>query len=213
MTQSNDGDSKKAWNFLKHFRGKNVPINIVSIDPNSNNVEGLTRPVNDLAIFKFIQKYNGLSNLYFMVNTPYRNAPDKKLKKEHVQYINGVWLDADPEESKCYDEERERLFKFADELANDQNPPTYIVDSGNGIQAFWLLEEPEPATKESVILYEAYSRGLAKQHNTDNVQNIDRIMRIPYTWNIPTNKKRELGRLDSGARVSYAASKTGNRYD
>lgn len=213
MIKNNDEKSKKAWSFLKYFRGNDATINIVCIDPLTHHIEGITKPVNDVLIYEFIKRYNGTRNLYFMVNTPYNNAPNKKLQKEDVEFINGVWLDADPDKDKCLDEERERLFKFADKLANEPNPPTYIVDSGGGIQAFWVLQTPVEANAENISLYEGYSRGLVEQYSTDTVQNIDRIMRIPYTLNIPTLLKIKAGRKPAPAKVYYASSKTGHRYD
>lgn len=213
QTPTPEQNNKKAWSFLKCFRSSNAPINLVAIHPVTGKTVGITRPVMDTAIYQFIEKYNGTSNLYFMVNTPFCNAPDKKLKKEHVEFINAVWLDADPAKGKPFDQERERLFTFADQLKEDENAPTYIVDSGGGIQAFWLLKIPVPATPENIILYEAYSRGLAEKHGTDNVQNVDRVMRIPYTWNIPTPKKTKRGRCKSDSKVHHAVSKEGKRYD
>ena len=78
-------NSKKAWSFLKCFRSSNAPINLLAIDPVTEKTTGITRPVTDTAIYQFIEKHNGKSNLYFMVNTPFSDAPDKKLKKENVR--------------------------------------------------------------------------------------------------------------------------------
>ncbi len=223
---NNDSNNKKdlsrrAWSFLKAFRNSpslqsgrtdQALINIVAIDPNSLNVSGITRPVGDESVFKFIERNNGKRNLYFMVNTPADGAPDDKLKKEQVAFINAVWIDADPEKNKSFEDERVRLMLFADRLATSDHPPTYIVDSGGGFQAFWVLEDPVPAHEDTVKLFEGYSRGLADQHGTDRVHNIDRIMRIPCTWNIPTKKKLEQGRTMTLSTIKHAVSKTGVRY-
>lgn len=202
--------SKKAVGFLKAFRVSG-PINIVAIHPTSGAITAITRPVSHPDISVFINRHNGSQNLYFMVNTPKDNASDNKLKKDQVAFINAVWLDADPVKGKPFDEERKRLFDFAASLGQSQNPPTYIIDSGGGIQAFWVLKTPILATPDSVKLYEAYSRGLAEQYGTDKVQNIDRIMRIPCTWNLPTAKKK--GREKSLSKIIYAASREGMRYE
>lgn len=212
-TQEPDRNNKMAWSFLKLFRGSDAPVNLLAIDPHLGSTTAITRPVTDTAIYQFIEKYNGKCNLYFMVNTPKADAPHKKLKKEHVEFINAVWLDADPEKDKPFDQERERLHRFVKQLRDSEHPPTYIIDSGGGFQAFWVLKKPVSATVDNVRLYEAYSRGLAEQHGTDKVHNIDRIMRIPFTWNLPDAKKREQGRKTAFAKVSHAASKEGVRYD
>lgn len=207
---SDDSNNKKAWSFLKTLRDDDQSmINLVAIEPHSLNVTGITRPVGDEDIFKFIENHNGKRNLYFMVNTPFADAPDNKLKKEHVEHINAVWLDADPDKQKDFDEERERLMTLAKELGSGDNPPTFVIDSGGGIQAFWVLKQPIKVTDDSRTLYEAYSRALAEKYNTDKVQNIDRIMRVPYTWNIPTQKKKAAGRTKALSRLA----KTGGRYE
>lgn len=209
---NNESNNKKAWSFLKAFRNSQAPINIVAIDPNSLNVSAITRPVGGESIFKFIERNNGKRNLYFMVNTPADGAPDDKLKKEQVAFINAVWIDADPEKNKSFEDERVRLMLFADRLAEGDHPPTYIVDSGGGFQAFWVLENPVEATEDNVKLCEALSRGLADQYGTDRVHNVDRIMRIPFTWNMPTKKKLEQGRKMTLSTIKHASSRTGVRY-
>lgn len=183
-------NTKKAVAFLKTlFPGKR--INIVAIDPHSQHVTAITRPVDSDAVANFIDRNNGKRNVYYSVNTPTDDAPDNKLKKEHIKEINAVWIDADPAKDKDFKEERKRLHKFAEELAKSDNPPTVITDSGGGIQAFWMLDKPVPVNDDTRAEYEALSRGLAEQYGTDKVQNIDRIMRVPYTFNLPTAKKKD----------------------
>lgn len=213
MPNNDPKNSKKAWGFLKAFFNPDAPVNLIAIDPDSGEILGITRNVLDKRIYQFIERNNGEKNLYFMVNTPCKNAPDNKLKKEHVEFINGVWIDADPVKDNPFDEERIRLKELVEDLKKSTYAPTYIIDSGGGFQAFWLLKKPVQATSENIELYEAYSRGLAAQYNTDNVQNIDRIMRIPYTWNLPTAKKKALKRKKAKANVLYAETRKGIRYD
>lgn len=204
--------SKKAVNFLKRFR-PNGQHNIVAIDPISDDITGITRPIGSDEIARFIEQNNGKRNLYFSVNEPSSNAPDAKLSKSHIAKINAVFLDADPKKDLPFEREKERLAKFATELKTSANPPTYIVDSGGGIQAFWLYATPIDATKENVAKAESLSLGLADQYGTDHVQNVDRIMRIPFTVNVPTEKKRKLGRTTTTAKIIHAESPDGRRYD
>lgn len=188
-------NTKKAITFLKTlFPSKRV--NIVAIDPSSEAVSAITRPVDSEAIANFIEQFNGKRNIYYSVNTPKDNAPDDKLKKIHIKEINAVWLDADPAKDKDFKEERKRLHQFAKDLAASDNPPTVITDSGGGIQAFWMLDKPVPVNDTTKYEYEALSRGLAEQYGTDKVQNIDRIMRVPYTYNLPSAKKKARGQSE-----------------
>ena len=204
-------NTKRAHSYLKSFRGEGH-INVVAIHPQTGKVTGITRPVQDKDVYDFIKKNDGAQNLYYMVNEPSPSAPDNKLKKHHVDKIHAVWIDADPQKNKPFDEERKRLKQFTTDLSNGNNPPTYIIDSGSGIQAFWVFEKPINASSANVKHCEALSRGLSVQYNTDKVQNIDRIMRIPFTQNVPTPKKLKLGRKQSLATITHASSKHGTRY-
>lgn len=200
-------NTKKAIKFLEAFRPEGH-MNIVSIDPNSGNVTGVTRPVGHGDLHDFIQKNNDKRNLYFTVNEPKPDAPDGKLKKEHIDKIHAVWIDADPDKKKDFAQERVRLKKFAGELKDRSEPPTYITDSGGGIQAFWLLNEPIDASHTEDA--EARSRSLSETYETDSVHNVDRLMRIPFTYNMPTAKKK--GRKKALATVLHASSVKGTRY-
>lgn len=211
MAENNEsGNTKKAINFLKHFRpGLH---NIIAIDPVSEGITGITRPIDSPDLLNFIERNNGTRNLYYSVNEPNADAPDDKLKKHHIKKINAVWLDADPKKDLPLERERERLAKFAVDLKTGANPPTYITDSGGGIQAFWLLDAPLDANKDNVIKAESLSRGLAEQYGTDFVHNIDRVMRIPFTVNIPNEKKQKAGRTRAVAKIIHAESPRGKRY-
>jgi len=204
-------NTKKAINFLKQFRN-NATHNIVCIDPVTDEVTGITRPIDSPDLAAFIEKHNGKSNIYYSVNEPEPNAPDDKLKKHNIKKINAVWLDADPKKDQPFDSEKQRLQAFATQLKTSENPPTYITDSGGGIQAFWLFDRPLDATPDNVKMAESLSRGLAEQYGTDYVQNIDRIMRVPFTVNIPNKLKRDKGRTETTAKIIHADSPKGKRY-
>lgn len=205
-------NTKKAHAFLKAFRDNEGYINLVSINPINEEIYGITRLVGHIDLATFIEKHNGKNNLYFMVNSPYKNSVDDKLKKTDVERINAVWIDADPAHDKPLKEERARLTKFAEELKVSEYPPTYIIDSGGGFQAFWVLEKSHDATDDNIKTYESLSRGLSVKYNTDKVQNIDRIMRIPFTLNVPSAKKIKRGRTESPATVFHAKSALGIRH-
>lgn len=211
MPDNSQPDSRKAADFLKHFRCDGLH-NLVAIDPITKKVEGITRPSGHPDLASFIEENNGKHNLYFSVNEPRSNAPDDKLSKRDITKINAVFLDADPHKDLPLERERERLAKFAVDLKTSDNAPTYIVDSGGGIQAFWLFDKSLDATPENVMKAEALGRGLAEQYGTDHVQNIDRIMRIPFTVNIPDERKRKAGRTKALARIIHADSPASRRY-
>jgi hypothetical protein len=213
MAEKKDtSNAEKAVAFLKAFREQGN-INVVAIHPESGEVNGITKPISDPYIEKFIAANEGTCNLYFMVNEPSDHAsPTGKLKKADVAKIHGLWIDADPKKGVPFADEKVRLNHFANQLSEAENPPTYIIDSGGGIQSFWLFDKPIEATEANITHCEALSRGLAHKYDTDKVQNIDRIMRIPYTTNVPTQKKLDQGRTKSLAKVLHAQSPRGYRY-
>jgi hypothetical protein len=80
------------------------------------------------------------------------------------------------------------------------------VDSGGGYQAFWLLEEPfvvdgEPARAEEI---ERFNQQLAALFGGDNCHNIDRVMRLPDTVNLPNKTKRDQGRVEAPTKLVEA---------
>lgn len=209
-------NNEKALGFLKLLRKNGGLINLVAIDPDTKRIEGITREIDHADIKDFIVKHSGHSNLYYTPNLPRSGSPDGKLTKEDIKAPLFVYLDADPKKEAELKAERLRLRDFAETLNRSPNPPTYIIDSGNGIQALWefaelndSLELPaEPGTEVEPLWAEEFGRGLAHTFGTDPVQNVDRLLRLPYTLNIPDAKKRALGRKPALATVTHAAKRS-----
>lgn len=138
-------------------------------------------------------------NLYFSVNQTTR-ALDKKATKADIARVEFLHVDLDPRAGEDLASERERIRKRLNgSLAADGiPPPSFIIDSGGGYQAFWRLAEPieldgDPAKIEDA---ERYNIELARKLGGDATHNIDRIMRLPGggLTNWPTAKKQEKGR-------------------
>ena len=74
--------------------------------------------------------------------------------------------------------------------------PSMIVDSGHGIHAYWLLDEPAGHEVEPVL------KAIAQALGSDSrVAEIARPMRVPGTWNVKdTPVKSELIQHDNGQR-------------
>lgn len=56
--------------------------------------------------------------------------------------------------------------------------PSILVDSGNGLHAYWLLRQPVPFAKASAAM-----RGLHKLIGSDSVHDAPRVLRLPGTYN------------------------------
>ncbi|MBI2240285.1 MAG: AAA family ATPase [Magnetospirillum gryphiswaldense] len=191
--------------FLRDFDPEGR-FNLVAIDPETAFVTGRTfRPKAWDEMRTWVAERNGRQNLYFTVNEPHPTAPDKKLLKDDIATIRAVYVDADPIKDKPFDDERRRLLDLARATQSSPCPPTFVVDSGGGVQFFWRLAEKLPASEHRQWA-EEQGRGLAHAVGGDAVQNIDRIMRLPGTVNIPDAKKRARGRTEAGARLFAASS-------
>jgi len=126
-------------------------------------------------------------NVYFHVNGLHSQARNKKASKNDVKEAFFLHVDIDDLRGL------ERLQSFA-------ATPTVIVFSGGGYHAYWRLANP--ATELERV--EHINRSIARQVGGDNCYNIDRIMRLPGTVNIPNAKKAAAGRKATLAKVVSA---------
>lgn len=146
----------------------------------------------------------------------------KKAAKVDVTQLYGIYCDIDPEPVEGNEdpvahraEERVRLLAKAEAMARDAvAPPTFVVDSGGGIQATWLLDTPVEATPDNIVLLEAHGSGLAQKlreegYCADKVQDVNRLLRLPGSINFPKGKKRLQGQRPALARLLHAG---GRRY-
>lgn len=152
------------------------------------------------ALRTWLAGHCGRQNLYWMVNRA-RTTLTTKAAKTDVEAVEFLHVDLDPVAGRDMTAERQALLSRLEAF----NPPAHaVVDSGGGYQGFWRLEEPiwvggdVPRMEADV---EPYNVQLSTVLGGDNCHNADRIMRIPGTVNIPTDKKRAAGRVETLARV------------
>jgi hypothetical protein len=64
--------------------------------------------------------------------------------------------------------------------------PNIIVDSGNGFHAYWILEDPllDITPEERLRVRQALAGVGVAVRGDKGVHNLDRIMRLPGTWNV-----------------------------
>jgi len=160
-------------------------------------------PSSEDAMYAWINAYNGKHNLYFHVN-PVRTAVNKKAERTDIKAVCYFHVDMDAEGGKDLTAERERLLLQLTKKRPATIPePTVIVSSGGGIQAFWRLQTPIAINGEVGLAEDAkrYNQQLELVFAADNCHNIDRIMRLPGTVNIPDPKKLKKGRVEVLAKV------------
>ncbi len=164
-------------------------------------------PETEEAAQQWIDRYNKERNLYFSVNIPFGNL-DKKATRKDIELVPWLHVDIDARAGEELEAELERILKLLTEDCPVLSP-TFIIYSGGGYQAFWKLTEPIIIKGELAAAEEAarYNKELEIILGGDGCHNIDRIMRLPGTMNIPDKKKRERGRKRTEAEV-YSYDKT-----
>lgn len=142
-------------------------------------------------------------NIYWTVNRV-RNGFDQKPKKSDIVAARYIHVDIDPPRSNEHD------FSVAatiETLENLRCPPTFIINSGNGLQSFWALDG-DCANLDSIERINLQVRGM---FSADSCQNIDRLMRVPGAVNWPSLVKEARGRKP--AMASVIMEHTGQVYE
>jgi hypothetical protein len=198
--------------FLQKLR-PDGPWVLIAIEPDSGDITAITA-MTEAEVDAFIHNHNGRRNIYYSVN-PTRAPLNRKARKTDIAAIEFLIADLDPKENESPDEAKARYrAKLEDE---DEAPAcTAIVDSGNGLQVLWRLSEPIKLAEPEIVINakgasvkvfpketaariadaEARSQALMERlGSVAGTQNIDRILRLPGTINLPNKKKREAGRI------------------
>ena len=163
----------------------------------------------------FCRANNGKKNIYYSVN-PTRTTMTSKAAKTDIASIEFLLADLDPADGESPDAAKVR---FMAALEANGPPPTAIVDSGNGIQMLWRLKEPiklaEPISVEGrkvfppemlAVIARVEGRIAAQMTRLGSpagTQNIDRILRVPGTTNLPNKKKVRAGRVPCPTKLIY----------
>jgi hypothetical protein len=206
-----DPQTGEAVDFLVRYRGSN-PIVLTAIIPDDRGVESATfRPAEEQEpLRQWIDARQGNANLYFSVNPTLHplNGRGVKAKKSDVRGMIAIHADIDPKEGEDIKSERERIRSI---IASYATPPTIMIDSGGGYQAFWILNKEHPAngSEDAAAKLEAYNKQMALDLGGDRgVSNLDRVMRLPGTINVPNETKRKRGRVPALSRlVEYNADR------
>ncbi len=205
----------EAVTFLQHLR-PDGPWVLTTIIPDGRTLTITARTASEVR--DFIREHNGKRNLYYSCN-PTRTAMTSKAKKVDIAAVEYLLADLDPGHDESSEAAKAR---YLETLDKDQHPPTAIVDSGNGIQCLWRLDSPiplpEPTEKSdakgktrrvfspetSAVVADVEARTAAHMEALGSVagtQNIDRILRLPGTTNLPNNKKIKEGRTQCQTKL------------
>lgn len=189
-------NSKKAVEFLMKWK-KSGPWVLTAIQTDKKAITTTTLKTKEEAV-SWVNDFNGRRNIYFHVNSTIKDM-NSKAQKEHIKSADWLHIDIDPQEGMDLDIERERaLSLLTDKLPKGVPSPTVIVFSGGGYQGFWKLKNPVllDGDVKQAEEFERYNKRLEQIFGGDHCHNVDRIMRLPGTINIPDAKKKRAGRTE-----------------
>ena len=189
-------DTAAAVEFLKLVYSHG-PWVLTAIRPDRKAVETQTfRPETEHELERWLVRYNGERNIYWSVNRPVRDL-HKKASREDIKEVAYLHVDIDPRVGEDFETEKERCLAL---LTNNLPPslpqPTIVLFSGGGYQAFWKLANPIPISGYIGAAEKAklFNLKLEQLLGGDNCHNVDRIMRLPGTVNVPDERKLAKGR-------------------
>lgn len=149
----------------------------------------------------WLEERNGEWNLYYHLNPTLRPV-DKKAAIADVASVEWLHVDVDPRVGEDLNVERTRIEAM---LLRAEPQPTAIIYSGGGCQALWRLGEPIPVNGDAskAEWAQRYNRQLELMYEGDNCSNIDRVLRLPGTWNVPDQRKIAKGRVKAMADLTH----------
>lgn len=196
-------DNAAAVAFLRQWAPEG-PWVLTAIQTDRKSIgTGTFYPKSEAALGKWLEAFNGKRNIYFHVNPPTRDLT-KKADREDIKSVDWLHIDIDPRAGEDLTEERARaLALLQGKLPEGVPAPTCIIFSGGGYQGFWRLDEPIPIDGDLPRAEDAkrYNMQLELLFGADNCHNIDRIMRLPGTVNLPDARKAKKGRVPTLASL------------
>ncbi len=168
-------------------------IHLVYIHPNGVGVHGRDFKTDiDEALAAAAKANADGFNIYWTVNIV-RPGLNRKPGKADITHARYVHVDIDPPKSGgAFDKGA-----IASALLEIEKPPSLIIDSGGGLQAFWRLDGP----CANLASIEAINFQVRDWFEADACQNIDRLMRVPGSVNWPDKKKQLRGRVAKLATI------------
>ncbi|MDE5461327.1 AAA family ATPase [Bradyrhizobium sp. CSS354] len=204
MTPRTKEVATRAASALAAIRDEGLlKVAAISPDGGAPRVRVFALPGERQKIEVWIAENNGKANLYFEANIP-RSRTETKSKKDDIASVVYLHADLDRAAGESADEARGRHLMA---VKSGKVPlPSYVWSSGNGLAALWKLEIPAVSIDEA----EGAGAEIAKALGGDRTQNVDRLLRIPHTTNLPNRRKREKGFVP--VRASGFLMKTSGSY-
>jgi hypothetical protein len=167
-------------------------IHLVAIGPNER-ITGYDFGTDLNAALIWAERENAEANIYWTVNST-RPRLNGKPRKGDIRAARFVHVDIDPPKTGgAFD--KGAIIAAMEDL---RTPPSFVIDSGGGLQAFWRLDGPAL----NLASIETINLQVRDFFEADACQNIDRLMRVPGSVNWPDARKKARGRVPSLAKLA-----------
>ncbi len=178
-------------------------IHIVCIHPNGLKIVAKEFGQHVDQAVEYAEAMNGQGLNVYWTPSRVRAKLDKKASKAEVAAGIFCFVDIDPPKNGgAFDKGA-----ILEGLAGIEAPPSFVIDSGGGLQAFWRLDAP----CQNLGSIEYINTQIRDYFDADHCQSIDHVMRVPGTVNWPDARKRARGRVPSLAK--FAAKDDGTVYE
>lgn len=125
-----------------------------------------------------IEKLRVYENCYFGV-CPRRESVDKHAEESLIVDVPFLWVDVD---GKQINTSLDEHFKS---IMNMEQKPTLVIMSGNGYHCYWKLKETYHVKDLDCKAYiKGILKGLSESVQGDSTFNLDRVLRVPFTFNM-----------------------------
>jgi hypothetical protein len=162
---------------------------VVTIHPDKNNVSGawLDNATRMDVVAWAKEKTKNRYNIYFTPNEPRCGLAKKPRKSDIIRLRAAAFADVDAKAGRTLDDARATLGRVPE--------PSLVIASGGGYQPIWLFRNPISVTPDAIERSERLSSCIKRITAGDDVGNIDRLLRLPYSMNFPNKRKRDEGRV------------------
>ncbi len=163
-------------------------ITLFSAKAGATKVDWYTVDQINQAAARAIARSNQGADVWFGVATRHERLTQGRGGADDCHQIAGLWLDLDVAGPRHRDSTNlpatlEDAYRILDRF---QHPPSFVIESGGGLQPWWFLDEP--ATVDPELLrrwHQTWARIAAETGGwrIDNVSDPARVMRVPGTLN------------------------------
>jgi Mesyanzhinovviridae DNA primase len=206
-----EADPDKAVEFMRRWPSERMHLWFKKCDP-ITGLEGVSygRTYNRTeqgyaSMHAAIDAAIGQFNIYFQVNDLLDSITMDSVGKAgnaQIKKIIALHCDSDPRERESASDALPRLLKLVDSF-NLQ--PSVVIASGSGIGTFFILQEMDRIEINGDLSKaedaKLYNNQLAAMLEGDNCGDVSRVMRLPFTVNLPNKSKRDRGRKPAVARL------------